>query len=298
MKVNKRRILKNGTPYFMLIPAAVFLFLFLAYPLFYVFRLSMENYNVARLAQRGFIGFQNFVDIFTKDKVFYQSLEISVKWVLWEVTAQLLLGFWLALLLDKTFKGRGIARCLVFLPWAMSGVITAMIWSLMYNQNIGILNDLFRKLGFIQKDMAWLANSKTALASCIVAEIWRGIPFFAITLLASLQNIPPELYEACRADGGKPWHEIMYIKLPFLKNTIILTTLLRAVWEFNNVDLLLTLTGGGPSNKTMTMTMYMTNMAVKNNNYGYGAALAVIAFFILLLFALVYLKLSSFGKEE
>lgn len=291
-------MIKNGMPYYMLMPAAVFLFLFLAYPLCYVFRLSMENYNVARLSQRGFIGFQNFIEIFKKDKVFYQSLEISVKWVLSEVTAQLVLGFWLALLLDKSFKGRGAARCLVFLPWAMSGVITAMIWSLIYNQNIGVLNDLFKHLGWINKDMAWLANSKTALASCIVAEIWRGIPFFAITLLASLQNIPPELYEACKVDGGRPWHEILYIKLPFLKNTIILTTLLRAVWEFNNVDLLLTLTGGGPSNKTMTMTMYMTNMAVKNNNYGYGAALAVIAFFILLLFALIYLKISNFGKGE
>lgn len=298
MNRKSRRFFKEAMPYFMLMPAAAFLLLFLAYPLCYVFRLSMENYNVARLAQRGFVGLQNFIDIFTEDKVFFQSLGISAKWVLCEVIAQLLFGFILALLLDKSFKGRGIARCLVFLPWAMSGVITAMIWSLMYNQNIGVLNDLFRHMGLIEKDMAWLASSKTALISCIVAEIWRGIPFFAITLLASLQNIPPELHEACVVDGGKSWHEIFYIKLPFLKNTIILTTLLRAVWEFNNVDLLLTLTGGGPSNKTMTMTMYMTNMAVKNNNYGYGAALAVIAFFILLIFALLYLKLSNFGKAE
>lgn len=298
MKSKRKRFMKKATPYIMLLPAAFFLFVFLAYPLISVFHLSLQNYNVARLTQRGFAGLDNFKEIFTSDKIFFKSLGISLRWVLSEVIAQLLLGFALALLLDKKFRGRGIARSIVFLPWAMSGVVTAMIWSLMFNQNIGVLNDLLKKLGLISKDVAWLASSGTALKACIVAEIWRGIPFFAITLLASLQNIPTELYEACRVDGGRPWQEIVYIKLPFLKDTIILTSLLRAVWEFNNVDLLLTLTGGGPSNRTMTLTMYMTNMAIRNNNYGYGAALAVIAFFILLLFALLYLKLSNFGKGD
>ncbi len=298
MNVKRRRFLRAAMPYLMLTPAALFLLLFLAYPLFSVFGLSLQNYNVARLNQRGFIGLENFAKIFTDDNVFFKSLGISFRWVVSEVVIQLFLGFWLALLLDKTFRGRGVVRSLVFLPWAMSGVVTAMIWSLIFNQNIGVLNDLFRKLGIITKDVAWLANAKTVLWSCITAEVWRGIPFFAITLLASLQNIPTDLYEACRVDGGRPWQEIVYIKLPFLKNTIILTTLLRAVWEFNNVDLLFTLTNGGPSNRTMTLTMYMTTTSVNNNNYGYGAALAVIAFFILLMFALVYLKLSNFGKED
>lgn len=139
---------------------------------------------------------------------------------------------------------------------------------------------------------------KTVFKATAVAEIWRGIPFFAITLLAALQNIPADLHEACVVDGATAMQEIFLVKLPMLKDTIILTTLLRGVWEFNNVDLIFTLTGGGPSYRTTTLTMYMTNMSVKNGNYGYGSTLAVIAFFILLLFAGIYLKLSGYGKEE
>lgn len=285
-------------PYLMLLPAFLFLLLFLAYPLITVFHLSTQSYNIARLSEKGFVGFRNFIEIFGKDKTFPVAIYNSLRWVIGTVLLQLFSGFIIALLLECKFRGRTMVRSLVFLPWALSGVVTAMIWSLMYNQNMGVLNDILKQVGFIKKDVAWLAGADTALRSAIVAEVWRGIPFFAITILASLQNISPDLYEACRSDGGKPWQEVLYIKLPLLKETIILTTLLRCVWEFNNVDLIMTLTNGGPSNRTMTLTMYMTKMAVQNNNYGYGAALAVISFSILLVFALAYLKLSGYGKES
>lgn len=231
-------------PYIMLIPAFLFLLIFLAYPLFEVFRLSMQSYSIARLSEKGFIGFRNFAEIFTKDKTFPVALQNSLRWVLGTVVLQLISGFIIALILEKKFRGRTFARSVVFLPWALSGVVTAMIWSLMYNQNMGVMNNLLKQLGIINKDVAWLAGADIALRSAILSEVWRGIPFFAITILASLQNISPDLYEACRSDGGKPWQEILYIKLPMLKETIILTT------------------------------------------------------FILLIFALAYLRLSGFGKES
>lgn len=299
--VNKQKRLriskKDMMPYLFLIPAAFFLLAFLAYPLMTVFYYSLQSYDVTKLAQQGFIGLKNFKTLFA-DKIFYRSLGVSLKWVLVEVCSQLVLGMILALLLDTKFKGRGIYRCIVFFPWAISGVLTSMLWSLIYNENIGLLNAIFKDLGFISQNVAWLGNMQTVFKSTAVAEIWRGIPFFAITLLAALQNIPGDLHEASVMDGATTMQEIFLVKLPILKDTIILTTLLRAVWEFNNVDLIFTLTGGGPSYRTTTLTMYMTNMSVKNGNYGYGSTLAVIAFVILLVFAGLYLKLSGYGKEE
>ena len=272
---------KDMIPYLFLMPAMFFILAFLAYPLVTVFFYSLQSYDVTQIADKGFVGLENFKKLFG-DKIFYRSLGVSVKWVLVEVCSQLVFGMLLALLLDKKFKGRGIYRCIVFFPWAVSGV----------------LNSICRDLGLISKNMAWLGNMKTVFKATAVAEIWRGIPFFAITILAALQNIPSDLHEACVVDGATTLQEIFLVKLPILKDTIILTTLLRAVWEFNNVDLIFTLTGGGPSYRTTTLTMYMTNMSVKNGNYGYGSTLAVIAFFILLIFAGVYLKMSGYGKED
>ncbi|XBX07983.1 sugar ABC transporter permease [Enterocloster clostridioformis] len=288
---------KDMMPYLFLLPAAFFILAFLAYPLMTVFFYSLQSYDVAKIADKGFAGFENFKKLLG-DKIFYRSLSVSVKWVLVEVCFQLVLGMILALLLDKKFRGRGLYRCIVFFPWAVSGVLTSMLWSLIYNENIGLLNSICRDLGLILKNMAWLGNMKTVFKATAIAEIWRGIPFFAITILAALQNIPSDLHEACVVDGATTMQEIFLVKLPILKDTIILTTLLRAVWEFNNVDLIFTLTGGGPSYRTTTLTMYMTNMSVKNGNYGYGSTLAVIAFFILLIFAGVYLKMSGYGKED
>lgn len=284
-------------PYLFLAPAAFFILAFLAYPLLTVFFYSMQSYDVTKIAEKGFIGFENFKTLFA-DKIFYKSLKVSAKWVLTEVAAQLIFGMVLALLLDKKFKGRGIYRCIVFFPWAVSGVLTSMLWSLIYNENIGLLNSILKDLGVISKNIAWLGNIKMVFKSTAVAEIWRGIPFFAITILAALQNIPGDLHESCVMDGGSTLQEIFWIKIPILKDTIILTTLLRAVWEFNNVDLIFTLTGGGPSYRTTTLTMYMTNTSIKNGNYGYGSTLAVIAFFILLLCAGIYLKVSGYGKGD
>lgn len=290
-------ISKQAMPYIFLIPAAFFILAFLAYPLMTVFFYSFQNYSVTKIADKGFAGLENFISLF-QDKIFYRSLVVSLKWVLIEVSSQLVIGMILALLLDSKFIGRGVYRCVVFFPWAISGVLTSMLWSLIYNENVGLLNSLLRDLGLITKNIAWLGNADTVFKAVSVAEIWRGIPFFAITILAALQNIPGDLHEACIVDGATPLQEIFLIKLPILKDTIILTTLLRAVWEFNNVDLIFTLTGGGPSYRTTTLTMYMTNMSVKNGNYGYGSALAVIAFLVLLVFAVIYLKMSGYGKEE
>ncbi len=287
----------NFAPYILILPACLLMGLIMIYPLGKVFYLSFQHYNPTKPFTNGFAGLDNFITIFTK-KEFYNALGVSAKFVACEVVLQLIFGMIVALILNQKFKGRGFFRALTFIPWALSGVLTAVLWSIMFNQHFGVLGDLLAKLGIIKEPIAWLANTKFVLGSVIVAELWRGIPFFAISLLAAMQGLPDDIYEAARVDGSTKFQMFRFITLPMLKNTIVLTTLLRTIWEFNSVDLIYSLTGGGPVGKTTTLSMLIANQAIKTSNYGYGSALSVVSFAILAVIAVIYMKLSGFGKEE
>jgi len=200
--------------------------------------------------------------------------------------------------LNQKFKGRGIARAISLVPWAVSGVLVTMLWTLMYDQSSGLINDLLMKTGIISEKVAWLANPKTFFSAVVVAELWRGVPFFAINILAALQSIPEDIYEASAIDGCGKVKTFIYITLPFLKESIIFATLLRGIWEFNSIDMIFTLTNGGPMNQTTTLPIYMMKTAIIKGNYGYGSAIGVVTFLFLLVFAVLYIKLSHFGGEK
>lgn len=289
---------KRLTPYLFISPAVLLISAFLFYPMFNIFSYSLWQYNLNKPYATMFVGLNNFIQIFTQDKIFYGTLGVTARWVIVQVTAQFIFGMVTALILNQNFKGRGVARSLVFLPWSISGVLASVLWSLIYNEHIGVLNDLFLKIGLIDKSVAWLGNTSFSFMSVAIADFWRGVPFFAITMLAAMQSIPMELYESCRIDGGSAISGFRYVTLPFLKNNIVLTTLLCSVWEFKNVDLIYNLTGGGPGYLTTTLSIYITNSAVNDKDFGYGSALAVVSFIFLLLASFIYLRLTKFGKEE
>ncbi len=284
-------------PYLLMMPTLALLCWLLIYPVGNVFFTSFRQEMLNRPKQNAFIGMDNYIRIFS-DPVFWEALWNSFRWVVSEVLLQMVFGLGLALILKERFRGCGIFRAILFLPWALSGVLVSLLWAMMYYENVGVLNDLLQKLGIISKAVAWTGNKNTAFWSLVIAELWRGIPFFSIMLLASLQTVPEELYEACRADGGGALARLRYVSFPYIKETLVLTTLLRTIWEFNSVDLILNLTGGGPVHKTTTLAVYLANTARRDGNFGYGSALAVISFMILLVLAASYLKLSGFGKED
>lgn len=283
-------------PYLLILPSLLLLAVFCFYPMIRGLSYAFLDYQRNRPEQYGFIGFQNFITIFTSDKKAAQSFIVSVKWVLSEVVLQLIFGLIFALILNKKFKGRGLARTVCFAPWAVSGVLTTMLWILIYNDNIGLLNGFLALVGLGDLRKSWLSSLQTVFPSIILAELWRGIPFFAINILAALQNISEDLFESARVDGATKPQILFRITLPFLKESIIFATLMRCIWEFQSVDMIMTMTNGGPINATTTYPIYMYKKAIVEGNYGYGAALGILSFLILSIFAITYLKMNDFGK--
>ncbi|WP_327351376.1 carbohydrate ABC transporter permease [Streptomyces sp. NBC_01304] len=287
----------RGLPYLLIAPAVLLMLGFIAYPVLSVFYYSLQHYNPTKPWRDGFAGLDNFVHAFTEDPLFWDTLGFSAKWVVVEVGLQLLFGLALALIVNQTFVGRAMGRALVFSPWAVSGVLTSVIWVLLFNSQTGITRYL-ADLGIGSYGTSWLSDTATVFPAAIVADLWRGVPFFAILILADLQSVSKDLYEAAEVDGAGKVRQFLHITLPHLKDAIVLSTLLRMVWEFNNVDLLYTLTGGGPAGETTTLPLYVATTSVDAHNFGYASALTTVAFVILLFCSVLYLRLSKFGGDS
>lgn len=283
-------------PLMLILPSVKIIMIFCFYPMIRAFLYAFYNYQRTKPKAYGFIKLENFRKIFTTDSVFLLSTVNSFKWVVSEVLLQLVLGLCFALILNQQFKGRGIARIICFVPWAVSGVMTTMLWRVMYNENIGLINNLLSIVGLGAYRTAWLQNIKTVFPAIVVAELWRGIPFFAITMLSALQGIPGELFESAKVDGGSGRQILFRVTLPYIRQSIVFATLMRVIWEIKSVDLIMTMTNGGPMRKTTTLPIYIYQKAIVEGNYGYGSALSVILFIFLSIFAVFYLKANDFGK--
>ena len=287
--------LRRLYPYFLIGPAAVLTLVFLVYPVGSVFYYSLQHSNVTQPWNDGFAGLDNFVTM-GADPLFWRSLTFTLQWVVVEVGLQFIFGLALALLINKTFIGRALARSLVFSPWAVSGILTTTIWILIYNPSTGIGRYL-ADVGIGEYGVSLLSGSGTTFWAVVLAEMWKGIPFFAILILADLQSVSLELYESADVDGAGTLRKFLSITWPHIRQAVVIATLLRAVWEFNNVDLLYTLTGGGPAGATTTLPLYVAQTAIHDRDFGYGSALTVVAFMILTFFSLAYLRITK-SKED
>jgi len=292
-----RQLYKKSIPYLLLSPVIIFISCFMLWPIVNVFRMSFESYQASKPTARHFIGFANYISIFTQDPLFWKTLGNTTTWVLVSTAFQTVLGFWLAYLLCKKFRGRGFVRALGLVPWAVAGVMVGIIWSLMMGESYGLLNDLLKKAGLISSNISWFATGEKSMFSAVLANIWRGIPFFTISYMSALVAIPDEVYESTRIDGANAAVTLLKITLPMIKDTIILTTLLRAIWTFNAVDLIISLTNGGPNRSTTTLALYIMNKFSNEFNYGYASALAVIAMFMMMVLAFIYIKWGKLGKD-
>ncbi len=282
-------------PYLLLAPALIIMVAVVIVPICEAITMSFQSYNLAKPKKIGFIGFQNYAKLFG-DSLFWSSLLRTLIWVACAVGFQFLFGFILAQLLNKYFRGRGVVRAVSMVPWVTPGVLIALMWRWLFDGNYGVVNDLLKRLGIISENIAWLARMDTSFPAVIITIIWQGIPFFALMILAGLQGIPGELYEAADIDGASGPQKLFYVTIPALKNTIAVTTMLRIIWVANSVDVIWNMTEGGPAYASQTLSVYVYKQA-SALNMGYASAMAIVLMLMLLLVAIPYLRITFRSQE-
>lgn len=279
-------------PFAFLLPAIAVTAAIVLYPVLQTVWLSLHSYVIYDPEATAFVGLANFRAVLG-DEVFWISLRHSVVWIVGVVALQFLLGLVTALLLNESFWWRGLARALVVVPWALPSVIIGLMWTWMYDFNVGVINDLLLRTGIIAEPVAWLARPDTALAAIMAALVWQGFPFFAVTLLAGLQTVPAELYEAAEIDGAGRWRRFVSITLPSIADVIATALLLRTIWVANSLDVILVMTGGGPGYATYTLPLYAFQRAYSGMEFSYGAALALVLTLMLLAVVWLYVRRAS-----
>lgn len=283
-------------PYWLLSPAVLATLVVVFYPMLQAGITSLYQNILWKPKAVKFIGIDNFIAI-AHDPVFWASLGRTALWIGITVPLQLLLGFVTALLLNQQFRWRTLARSLILIPWALPSVVIGLMWSWIYHPQVGLLNDLLLRVGVLNTAIPWLANPDTALYSIIAALVWQGFPFFAIMILAGLQTIPANLYEAAAIDGATTWQQFVEITLPGLKSVLVTAIMLRIIWVANSMDVIYVMTGGGPGYATHTLPLYAFKRTYSSMDFGYGSALAVTFSLLLLGFIVLYLRRVGKGME-
>lgn len=286
---------KSIYPYLLVAPALIIILCVVFIPVVNAIGMSFQSYDLRRPKDIAFIGLANYIAAF-QDELFWRALIKTILWVVFGVGFQFLFGFILALLLNKKFRGRGVVRAVSLIPWVTPGVLIGLMWRWMYDGNYGVLNDILQKLHITTENIPFLAQPGSAFPSVILTIIWQGIPFFALMILAGLQGIPAELYEAADMDGATGLQKLFKITIPSIKNTIFTTTLLRIIWVANSVDVIFNMTEGGPAYSTQTLSVYVFNKA-NALDLGYSSAMAILLALILCVVAVPYL-IFTFRQEE
>ncbi|WP_306225775.1 carbohydrate ABC transporter permease [Bosea beijingensis] len=289
-------MLRAATPYGFLLPALLVTALVILFPVLQTAWYSLHEYVLYDPDNFRFVGLRNFATALS-DEVFWIALLNSAIWVSGIVFLQLLLGLGAALLLNQSFWWRGMARALVIIPWALPSVIIGLMWTWIYDFNLGVFNDILLRIGLISAPHPWLAQPSTALACIMLALVWQGFPFFTVTILAGLQTVPHELYEAAEIDGANSWRQFLHVTLPSIAGIVATAVLLRIIWVANSLDVILVMTGGGPGYATHTLPLYAFLRAYTGMEFGYAASLSLMLTAILLGIVWLYVRRQA-GEME
>lgn len=276
--------------YGMVTPAVVALLLVTAFPLVYNAWNSLHAVNLLDPAGIGrWVGFANYAAILT-DATFLPSMIRTVGFTAVSVLLELVLGLAMALVLNRPFAGRGLVRAAIFIPWAVPTVVSATIWKTSFDPQSGFVDYLLGALHLPGAGTVWLAGTWTAWVSVLVADGWKNVPFVTILMLAGLQVIPRDVYEAARVDGASAWQAFRRITLPLLRPALMVTLVFRTLQTFLIFDVIYIMTSGGPGNSTETVSFLDWQAFMVNSNFGYGGAVSVVMVVIALLIAGVYAR--------
>jgi multiple sugar transport system permease protein len=271
-------------PYFYTAPGVVLIAGTMLVPLAIGLSYAFRDLTLLDPMSGDYIGFDHFRDLWA-DADFWNALHNTLVWTASSVVLQFTFGLILALLLNKPFPGRGIVQALVFLPWAVPSFLSGLDWAWLFNPVVGPIPHWLVGLGLMASPDNILSDPHYALWGPIIANVWWGIPFFAITLLAALQSIPADIYEAAALDGAGPLERFRSITVPFLAPTIAITVLLRTVWIANFADLIVVMTRGGPADSTQILASYIFTQAFQRLDFGYASAIAAVLLVLLLAYA-------------
>lgn len=277
-----------------IIPSILIVIILNIYPIISVFQMSLTDRTIFSTSVN-FIGLGKYISIF-KDKNFLIALKNSFIWTISTTFLEVLFGTLIAMLLNRKFRFRGIIRAFILVPYVIPAIVSTLIWKYMLNDMFGLVNWILIKLNFTNQPVSFLSNPKLAMLMVISVDVWTFTPFVIISVLAALQSIDINLYDAAKVDGANNWKILMNIILPLISPVLVIVALLRTVWNFHNFDIIYLLTGGGPLMNTTTLPILIYDQAFRGFDLAKSAALAVIVFIIMIVLAMMYMRV--FEKQE
>jgi multiple sugar transport system permease protein len=273
-RASPRRLLERegAFSWIMLAPGVLFLIAFVAYPFFYGIYLSLQDRQVAKAGV--FVGLANFVTLF-HDGVFWQVSRNTFLYTIVTTVLKLLGGLAMALVMNQAFRGRNLARAFLLLPFIVPTILSTIAWMWIFDPTFSVINWTLVHTGAISKGFSWLGNATLAMVAIIIVNTWRGIPFYGITLLAGLQTISPDLYEAAAIDGATVNQRFWHVTMPIIKPILIIVTMFSIIFTFADFQIVYALTHGGPANATQVFVTYAFDLGMSAGQLGMGAAAAL-----------------------
>ena len=280
--------IEKHMPLLFILPCVIILLSVSVFPFIYSLWLSFNSWELGMGLPRRFVGFANYGQLFT-DPRFWNSMWNMGKVLIFGVSSQFLIGLTIAMLLNRAFRARNLITTLFLLPMMIAPVVVGCNWKMIYHYTYGPLNYVLRSLR-LTEGINWLGSMKVAMPAIIISDTWEWTPFMMIVLLAGLQTIPLELYEAARVDGASRWQLFWHITLPVLRPIIIIAVLIRTMDVFKIFDLVVLLTQGGPAGASETVSYYNYLTGFKYFNIGYAAAIAYIQLAVIIIVANIFLR--------
>jgi multiple sugar transport system permease protein len=272
-----------------ILPAIIVLAMLIAYPVIYTGYLSVTD-------PQGALTTKNFVNVIRAPASLQAFLNL-IYFVGGSIVFQVVLGTAAAILLNQSFYGRGIVRSITLIPWVVPGIVAATTWAWMFHTEFGIINYMLTGSGVIPAPIGWLTNKDTVMPVMIAINVWKLFPFVAVMVLAGLQSVPQELYEAARMDGASFWNEVRDIMLPQVRPVLVSVTLLLVIWGLNSITLIYAITRGGPANKTLITPILIFRLAFESFQFNQAAALSVLFFIVAGIIVAIYLRVSRSPEE-
>jgi trehalose/maltose transport system permease protein len=276
-------------------PMLIVLALVAGWPLLRTIWFGFTDATLADLEAAEFLGFVNYYYLLT-DPDWWNAVRNTLVFTGVSLTLETILGMAIALTLNAHFRGRGLLRAAVLIPWAIPTVVSAQMWNWMYHDVFGVINHVLQALGLITEPIAWTASPDTALIAVIMVDVWKTTPFMALLLLAGLQMLPQECYESAKVDGVHPIKVFFKVTLPLLKPALMVAIIFRALDALRIFDLIYVMSGN--NRDAMSMSVYARQQLVDFQDVGYGSAAATLLFLIIALITVVYLTLGKVGRED